>query len=102
MPLFVISWMDRPDSLETRMGARADHLAHVARHVKQVRLAGPFVDAEGRMIGSMIIFEAEDLAAAEAFHAADPYRLAGLFERSEIKPWRVTMGGLAPLHATGS
>ncbi len=102
MPLFVISWMDRPDGLETRLATRAAHLAHVARHVKQVRLGGPFIDAEGRMIGSMIVFEAEDLAAAEAFHAADPYRLAGLFVRSEVRPWRATVGGLAPLGSTGS
>ncbi|HZL00727.1 MAG TPA: YciI family protein [Caulobacteraceae bacterium] len=39
--------------------------------------------------------EAADLAAAEAFSAADPYTLAGLFESVDIRPWKVTFGALA-------
>ncbi len=96
MPLYVISWLDKPDSLELRMATRDAHFAHIARHVDQVRLGGPFQDEEGRMIGSMMIIEAKDLQAAQAFHDADPYKLAGLFDRSDIRLWRATVGGLAP------
>ena len=39
-----------------------------------------------------MIIEAANLADAEAFSAADPYRQAGLFERVEIRPWRHTAG----------
>jgi len=95
MALFVITWMDKPDSLELRMATRDDHFAHIARHVDQVRLAGPFLDDEGRMAGSMIVFEAADIEKAQAFHASDPYALAGLFETSQVRPWRATAGGLA-------
>lgn len=93
MPLFVISWLDKPNSLPERLAAREAHLAHVAAHT--VRLGGPFLDANGDMAGSMMIVEAESLEAAQAFHDADPYRLAGIFERSEVRPWRVTVGALA-------
>jgi uncharacterized protein YciI len=40
----------------------------------------------------MFILEAADIEAARAFSAADPYTLAGLFERVEIRPWRRTLG----------
>lgn len=95
MPLFVLSWMDKPDSLERRLAARDAHLAYVAAHPGMVRLGGPYLDAAGVMRGSLIILEAPDLAAAEAFSAKDPYRLAGLFEHVDIRPWRVTVGALA-------
>ena len=100
MTLFVISWMDRPDSFALRAATRDAHFAHIARHVDKVRLGGPFIDEEGRMIGSMIVFEADTLEEAQAFHESDPYALAGLFEQSTIMPWRATVGALpARAHA---
>ena len=94
MPLFVISWMDKPDSLELRMATRDAHFAHIARHVDKVRVGGPFLDDEGRMTGSMIVFEADNIEEVRAFHAADPYAQAGLFETSTITPWRATLKNL--------
>ena len=102
MPLFVISWMDKPDSLELRMATRDAHFAHIARHVDKVRVGGPFLDDEGRMTGSMIVFEAESLDEARAFHASDPYNQAGLFETSEIRPWRATVGAVGLSRSTVS
>jgi uncharacterized protein YciI len=93
MPLFVLTCIDKPGGLAARMAAREAHLAYV-RETAITRLGGPFLDAEGNMTGSMLIIEAEDLAAAEAFAAADPYRTAGVFERVEIRPFRVTVGSL--------
>ena len=89
MPLFVISWMDKPDSLQVRMGAREAHLAYAKDH-GGVKLGGPYLNDAGEMIGSLIIVEAEDLEAAKAFHAADPYKQAGLMQSATITPWRVT------------
>ncbi len=94
MPMFVISWKDKPDSLELRMATREAHLAHLAAHPGFVRLAGPHLDAEGRMVGSLLIVEAEDLAAVRAFHAADPYVAAGLIGEVQIGGWRPTLGAI--------
>ena len=96
MPLFVISWMDKPDSLEVRMGAREAHLAYAHALGDRVKLGGPFLDEEGRMAGSLLIVEADSLEQARALHDADPYKLAGLFETSDIRPYRITLNGLAP------
>ena len=93
--LFVLTCLDRKDALEARMGARPAHLDYVDQHLSKVKLAGPFLDEAGGMIGSMFILEVADLAAAEAFAAEDPYTLAGVFERTEIRPFRVVRGALA-------
>jgi uncharacterized protein len=42
------------------------------------------------MAGSLIIIEAEDLDAAKAWHAKDPYLKAGLFAHSDVRPWKAT------------
>lgn len=94
MPLFVVSWLDKPGGLPIRMATREAHLAYV-RDTGVVRLGGPFLDAGGDMAGSMIVVEADGLEAAQAWHDADPYKTAGLFETSTVKPWRITVGSIA-------
>ncbi|WP_309604930.1 YciI family protein [Phenylobacterium sp.] len=94
MPLFVLTCLDRPNSLALRMATRDAHLAYAGARRDALKLGGPLLDEAGDMTGSLMILEAADLAAAEAFSAADPYRRAGLFERVEIKPFRVTLGQL--------
>lgn len=93
MPLFAMVCIDKPDTLEVRMGAREAHLAFL-RERGILKLAGPFLDECGEPAGSLLIIEAEDLAAARAFHAADPYTRAGLWRSAEIRPFRVTLGEL--------
>jgi uncharacterized protein YciI len=95
MALFVISWRDREDGLPIRLATREAHLAYVAANPGVVKLGGPFLTPEETMAGSLIIIEAADLAAAQAFHDGDPYKAAGLFETSTVTPWRVTIGALA-------
>ena len=94
MPLFVLTCIDKPDSLAVRMAAREDHLAYVRDRPGVVQLGGPFLDGAGQMAGSLIIVEAADLGTAKAFSASDPYVLAGLFESVDIRPFRITIGGL--------
>jgi hypothetical protein len=94
MALFALVCLDKPGSLALRLATRDAHFAY-AGGSGQVRLAGPFLDAGGEMAGSLIILEADDLAAAKVWNRADPYQLAGLFESVEIRPWRATFGAIA-------
>jgi hypothetical protein len=87
--LFVIAAMDKENSLALRMATRDAHFEY-ARGTGTVRLGGPFLDAKGDMIGSLIIIEAADLAAARKWQENDPYAKAGLFERAEVRPWKAT------------
>jgi len=57
-----------------------------------VELAGPFLDPQGNMTGSLIVLDVPDLAAAEAWAAADPYARAGLFESVAIREWKKVIG----------
>jgi uncharacterized protein YciI len=94
MATFVLTCIDRPDALERRLAARADHLAYVRERLAMVKLAGPFLNEASEMAGSMFVIEAPDRAAVEAFAAGDPYRAADVFERVEIWPWTATVGAL--------
>jgi uncharacterized protein len=87
--LFAIIALDKPDHVTLRLHHRPDHLAHMQGFADQIRFAGPFLsDGEPQPIGSLIVLEAPDKAAVEAFLAADPYTQAGLFQSVEIKPCR--------------
>ena len=87
--LFVVTAIDKPDSLALRMATREAHFAY-ARETNCIRLGGPFLDAKGDMAGSLIIFDAADLEAATRWHEGDPYKQAGLFAHSEVRPWKMT------------
>ena len=95
MPLFVISWFDKPGALPVRQTNRQAHLDYVAGLPGVLQLGGPFLDEHGQMAGSLLIVDLLDLAAAEAFADADPYHRAGLYETRTIRPWRATAGPLA-------
>lgn len=92
MPTFIAYCVDKPNSLELRMANRPEHLAWIKAAGDMVRLAGPMSSEEGDIRGSLLVLEAPDLAAAEAFCAADPYRKAGVFERVDVQGWRVGIG----------
>ena len=87
--LFVVTAIDKDNSLALRLATRDAHFAY-ARETGGIRLGGPFLDAKGDMAGSLIIFEAADLAAARTWHANDPYVKAGLFSHSDVRPWKAT------------
>ncbi|MGH6890541.1 MAG: YciI family protein [Rhizomicrobium sp.] len=88
--LFVITAMDKPDSLSLRAAVRPDHLEY-ARETGRVKLGGPFLDEKGDMIGSLVVIDAPDLEAARRWQAQDPYARAGLFARSDLHPWKATV-----------
>ncbi|MEY4879053.1 MAG: hypothetical protein RJB62_522 [Pseudomonadota bacterium] len=95
MSLYVISCVDRPDSMALRMATREAHLAFVREtDLVKVRVGGPYLSEVGAMTGSMLIVEAETPDAVASFVANDPYGKAGLFERVDVFPWKVTVGAL--------
>jgi uncharacterized protein YciI len=87
--LFAVMNIDKPDSLGLRAATRETHLGYLDSIVAQMLLAGPVLNAEGQSIGSLLVIEAENQAAAEALAAADPYAKAGLFESITIRPYRL-------------
>ncbi len=91
--LYLAICRDKPDHLALRTATREVHVAWLKSLGAVLKIAGPFLDdGATEMRGSLLVVEAEDLAAAKAIFVADPYQAAGLFETVEVKPWRWTFG----------
>ncbi len=84
--LFAITCIDKPDSLALRQSTRPAHLGYAAAHT--VALGGPLLDEAGQPVGSLLVVELPDHAAAAAWAAADPYAQAGLFAHTTIQGFR--------------
>jgi len=82
---------DKPGHLETRKGNRDAHLAYI-KDTGVVEMAGPLLDTDGNMAGSLIILDVDDYAAARAWADADPYARAGLFETVSLSAWNKVIG----------
>lgn len=81
---------DKDGALQTRLDNRAAHLAYI-EETGVVAQAGPLLDGDA-MIGSLVILDVEDLAAAQAWADNDPYAKAGLFTSVELIPWKKVIG----------
>jgi uncharacterized protein YciI len=87
---------DIPGTLALRLAARPAHVERLKALQAEGRLllAGPHpaIDSEDPgedgFTGSLIVAEFSDLAAAQAWADADPYRAAGVYARVTVKPFR--------------
>ena len=77
---------DKHGALQTRLDNRDAHVAYL-KSSGVVSQAGPLLNSDGDMCGSLIVLDVPDMAAAEAFVAGDPYGKAGLFDSVELKAW---------------
>lgn len=82
---------DKPGALQTRKDNRDAHLAYIAE-TGVVEMAGPFLDNDGEMCGSLIVLEVEDMTAAQAWADNDPYAKAGLFSEVTLQAWKKVVG----------
>lgn len=90
MPFSLIC-LDKPGALDTRKANRDAHLAYIA-DTGVVEQAGPFLDDDGAMIGSLVILSVETQEAAADWAANDPYAKAGLFDSVQIMHWNRVVG----------
>ena len=86
MPTYALIGRDGPRGGELRKLHRQAHLAGLEDLVAagRIRHAGPLLDDDGRPLGSLIVFDAPDLASARAIVERDPYVVEGIFERTEL------------------
>ena len=90
MPLFAVICRDKPGALQVRLDTRDAHLAHI-RDSGIVAMAGPLRE-DGQMCGSLVVLDTDDLDAAQAWAAADPYKAAGLFASVDVIAWNKVIG----------
>ena len=79
---FVVLGRDRAGG-EARARHRSSHLRYVEARQSSLVYAGPLLE-DGRMVGSLFVFDLPDRAALEAYLAGDPYFNPGIFESVEI------------------
>jgi uncharacterized protein YciI len=84
---FIISGRDHENGLEHRLAIRPRHRAHYESLGDDLILAGPYLDAAGEPIGSMIIIRRNSQSEAEAFAAADPFVTEGVFASVTVSRW---------------
>ena len=81
---------DKPGHLQIRKDNRDSHLAYL-KSSGVVAMAGPLIE-NGDMTGSLIVLDVPDLAAAETWASADPYKAAGLFDSVTLIEWKKVIG----------
>jgi uncharacterized protein YciI len=83
---FVFHGVDRPGSNNLRAATLPAHADY--QHHRGNPVGGPLLDSNGAACGTLIIFEAPDLATAEAIIEDDPFVTAGLFVSTSVHEFR--------------
>lgn len=89
--LVAVMCTDKSGALDIRLANREAHLAYI-NATGVVAQAGPFLDSEGQMCGSLVILDVIDIGAAKSWATNDPYAKAGLFEKVNIEHWKRVIG----------
>ena len=91
---FAIIGRDGPDGATKRPLHRPAHLNRLEALAREGRLilAGPFTDQSG----SLVVIEAASLAEAEAFAQEDPYTIHGVFQQTEVHPFKQVLPDDSP------
>jgi len=93
MPLFLVNARDKPDAVSVRLANRDKHLEWAGEYSDRIAMAGPVLSDNGEtMIGSTFVIEFDSLEDAKAWAKQDPYAKAGLFDRTEIIPFKWLIG----------
>ena len=74
-----------------RLSVREEHLAKI-RNLKQegeCLFGGAILDDEGKMIGSMIVYDFPDRQSLDTRLKEEPYVTAGVWGKIEIRPFRL-------------
>ncbi|MGP0092473.1 MAG: YciI family protein [Xanthobacteraceae bacterium] len=87
--LYIVYQEDRDDGEAIRAATRDSHLAYLAQHEDVLVLGGALLaDDSDKRLGSCLIINVRDRAAAEKFSRNEPFRKAGLFKSVKVTRMR--------------
>jgi Uncharacterized protein conserved in bacteria len=80
-----------PGALQRRLNVREEHLNRISLLKKsgEFLFGGAILDDNGKMIGSMIIYDFPDLQSLEEKLKEEPYITKKVWEKTEIQPFRL-------------
>jgi uncharacterized protein len=83
--LFALHLTDRTDAGDLRQRVRPEHKAYLAQVAGRIAFAGPLLADDGNtMLGSLLVIDFADRAAALAWLADEPFTRAGLYSESQV------------------
>ena len=87
---------DRIGALPDRERVREAHRARLrnpGEHQVKVVLGGPTLgESAASMNGSLLVVQADNIEAVRRFFAEDPYQLANVYAKVEVRPWHWGLG----------
>lgn len=92
---FVVIAHDGTDAgaKERRAAARPAHIEGAKRMKEEGTMisGGAILDDDGNMIGSVVFADFPSRADLDAWLASDPYTTGGVWQRTEVMPFRVAI-----------
>lgn len=99
MQYAVIAWDGTdPEAQSRRRGVRPTHLDSIQPLVEggNVLVGGAILDADGGMIGSVLIVDFDTREELDAWLAKDPYTTGGVWRSVDVRPFRTAVGAWMP------
>ena len=80
-----------PEALQRRLNVREEHLKRISllKSSGEFLFGGAILDNNGKMIGSMIVYDFPDRQSLEERLQDDPYLKGKVWEKTEIQPFRL-------------
>lgn len=86
--IFVFHLIDRANAGDLRQRVRPEHKAYLAAVADRIAFAGPLTQDDGQtMLGSLLVIDFDDRAAAERWMAEEPFTKAGLYQSVSVLPF---------------
>ena len=95
MPVYAFYCRDGEDAPKIRPTVREEHFEHIFAHVGAYRLGGP-LKKDGEPIGSLIMIEGDNEAAARAIFEKDPFFIAGVWHSINVTEFEFLTGTWRP------
>jgi uncharacterized protein YciI len=78
-------------ALQRRMNVREEHFRRITllKKAGEFLFGGAILDEDGKMIGSMIVYEFPDIQSLNESLKDEPYLTGGVWEKTVIKPLRL-------------
>jgi uncharacterized protein YciI len=80
-----------PEALQRRLNVREDHLMKISglKKAGEFICGGAILDENGKMTGSMIIYDFPDRQSLDERLKDEPYLTNGVWKKIEIQPFRL-------------
>jgi len=80
-----------PGAPDRRLKVREDHLKKISglKKTGEFLYGGAILDVEGKMIGSMIVYDFPDRQTLDKKLTDEPYITEGVWKRIDIQPFRL-------------